>query len=426
MSESQNHANTYDGIDDDNFSEPNEFYENVENLSSQNRVIDTSNGKTDGLDKCPTCGSSEIQYNHTSHSLQCMFCRAEWNEKNAEQTFGFDSAIKNLKGSTTGSGSGDIKTDATMVTIKCQGCGAEIVVNIDETMQSKCHWCRQVLSINTQIPNGAVPDAVLPFTINHETAVSKIDEFVSKRKIFAWKKFKQEFQSQNVVGVFMPYMVIDGNLTGKVVGTGEIETRRYTVTVGTGDNKRSETRYDADVYRVERDFDFEVDDLITESSSERANMDIKKNTNNVLNAVLPFDTKNALTYNSNYLKGFTSEKRDLDVLEIDDRVIDQFKSIARAKASDSAEQYGRGIKWEAESLQVHGTRWVAVYLPVWLYSYYVDKGNGESFVHYIAVNGRTGKTMGSVPVSHIKLFIASSAAAIASLGAAIPMFLGGL
>lgn len=51
-----------------------------------------------------------------------------------------------------------------------------------------------------------------------------------------------------------------------------------------------------------------------------------------------------------------------------------------------------------ERIQVHGTRWVAMYLPVWLYSYYHEKG-GKSMVHYIAVNGRTGEVMGSVPVS---------------------------
>ena len=48
--------------------------------------------------------------------------------------------------------------------------------------------------------------------------------------------------------------------------------------------------------------------------------------------------------------------------------------------------------------QVHGTRWLAMYLPVWLYSYHFKK-EGKSMVHYIAVNGRTGEVMGSVPTS---------------------------
>ncbi|MES2570350.1 MAG: hypothetical protein V4710_09905, partial [Verrucomicrobiota bacterium] len=45
-----------------------------------------------------------------------------------------------------------------MVTLKCGGCGAEVVVNTAEQMGARCHWCRHVLTVNEQIPNGAVPD----------------------------------------------------------------------------------------------------------------------------------------------------------------------------------------------------------------------------------------------------------------------------
>ena len=50
-----------------------------------------------------------------------------------------------------------------------------------------------------------------------------------------------------------------------------------------------------------------------------------------------------------------------------------------------------------------------MYLPVWLYSFY-QEGKSSSMVHYIAVNGRTGETMGSVPVSHGRLILAALAA----------------
>jgi hypothetical protein len=67
-------------------------------------------------------------------------------------------------------------------------------------------------------------------------------------------------------------------------------------------------------------------------------------------------------------------------------------------------RYDRGVRWEQEGLDVHGTRWVSMYLPVWLYSY--QSGSG-GMLHYIAVNGRTGETMGSVPVQHWKLMVAA-------------------
>ena len=222
-----------------------------------------------------------------------------------------------------------------------------------------------------------------------------------RRRTFALKKFKQEFVPENVVGVYMPYLLVDGNLHGDVAGHGEIETRRYTR--GTDDNKK--TYYDADVYQVSRSFGFTVDDLTVESSSARLNQDTRDNTNNVINTILPFDTTNAVAYDARYMGEFTSEKRDLNIDAIMPTVQQQLLSIARQKATDSAPAYDRGIRWESERVDIKGTRWVAVLLPVWLYSYYEKKSDGRAFLHYIAVNGRTGETMGSVPVSVPKLLL---------------------
>jgi hypothetical protein len=69
-------------------------------------------------------------------------------------------------------------------------------------------------------------------------------------------------------------------------------------------------------------------------------------------------------------------------------------------------RYVRGVRWEQEHLEVRGTRWVSMYLPVWLYSYHQPGANG-GLLHYIAVNGRTGETMGSVPVEQWKLLLAA-------------------
>ena len=195
-------------------------------------------------------------------------------------------------------------------------------------------------------------------------------------------------------------MIIDGKASVDVAGYGQIETRRYTQ--GSGDKKK--TYYDADVYRVGRHVDFTVDDLPLESSGERSNLDTRANTNNIINTILPFDTKNAVKWNASYLAGVSSEKRDRDVEHLLPRLEDQFLSIARAQLSSSVSRYDRGVRWEQERLDVHGTRWVSMYLPVWLYSFHQPNSKG-GLLHYIAVNGRTGETMGSVPVQHWKLLL---------------------
>jgi DNA-directed RNA polymerase subunit RPC12/RpoP len=357
----------------------------------------------DGLNRCPKCGSTDVRLKLGTDVLVCQFCRNEWHGTRAEEAFGLGDGLDQLRGTVIASGARDIQADtASLMSFKCTGCGAEVTINTESTMTARCHWCRHVFGVNEQVANGAVPDAVLPFRISKDDAVARIRQFVDKRRLFALKAFKEQFTPENVVGVYLPYMIVDSNVSASVAGKGEIKTREYTR--GTGDKKQ--TYYDADVYQVERHVDFTVDDLTLESSAERGNLDARANTNNIINTILPFDTKNALKWNASFLTGFTSEKRNLDVEKLRPRLEDQLLSIARAEVEDSVRRYTRGVRWEKERLDVHGTRWVSMYLPVWLYSYHQPGKNG-GMLHYIAVNGRTGETMGSVPVQQWKMLLAA-------------------
>ena len=357
----------------------------------------------DGLNRCPKCGSTDVRLKLGTDVLICQFCRHEWHGASVEQEYGLGEGLDQLRGTIIASGARDIEVGtASLMSFKCTGCGAEVTINTETTMTARCHWCRHVFGVNEQVANGAVPDAVLPFRITKDDAVARIRQFVDKRRLFALKAFKDQFTPENVVGVYMPYMIVDSNVSASVTGKGEIQTRQYT----RGDGDKKKTYYDADVYQVERSVDFTVDDLPMESSAERGNLDIKANTNNIINTILPFDTKNALKWNASYLLGFSSEKRNLDVEKMKPRLEDQLLSIARSQVEGSVRRYDRGVRWETEQVDVHGSRWVSMYLPVWLYSYHQPGRNG-GMLHYIAVNGRTGETMGSVPVQQWKLLAAA-------------------
>ncbi len=373
-------------------------------LAPDPATIDTSAKELrDGLNHCPKCGSTEVRQRPGSDGLICLYCRHEWTATRVEEAFGLGDGIADLRGTQIASGARDIAADvASLRSYKCGGCGAEVVINTETAMTARCHWCRHVLGVNEQIDNGAVPDAVLPFHIRKDDAVARIRQFVNKRSLFALKAFKDEFTPENVVGVYLPYMVVDARGSADAAGFGEIETGRYT----RGQDKNKQTYYDADVWRVQRHVDFTVDDLPLESSAKRGNLDTRTNTHNVINTILPFDTKNAVKWNASYLVGYTSEKRDRDVQHLMPRMHEQMLSIARAQMQPSVRRYDRGVRWESERMDLKGTRWLAMYLPVWLYAYH-QPGSGGGLRHYIAVNGRTGETMGSVPVQQWKLILAA-------------------
>ncbi len=385
------------------------------------QTIRTDADAKDGLTKCARCGATDISLNPATGNLRCGFCRFEWQGSNMNEAFGLDKGIGALRGTVMGSGSADIipSTDV-VLTFKCSACGAEVVIDTDHGTQARCHWCRNVLSMNQQIPNGAVPDMVLPFRLSKEDAVKRIAEFVGKRRFYAHRTFRAEFNPENVMGIYLPYMVVDVNAHATFTGQGEHQTRSYTVKVG--DN--TERRYDADLYDVARDFDLHVNDLTVESSSERLSR-TSAATNNIINSIMPFDVENAVAYDSNYLGGFTSERRDTNLDALTPIVLAQAQDIARHQAIPSLKFYDRGVRWDNEQVTVAGQRWVSAYLPVWLYSYHQVKSNGRAQLHYVAVNARTGETMGSVPINQLRLVTASAIAQVVGTVIAVIIFLVG-
>ncbi len=360
------------------------------------KIIKTDLGAKDGQNKCPQCGATDISLNAKNGLLRCNFCRHEFKPEKVES---LEKDITKLEGEIMGSGAQNIEENSkNVMTLKCSSCGAEVVIDTTEATQARCHWCRNTLSINQQIPNGAIPDVVLPFNITKEDAKKQIEEFVGRRKFFAHPKFREEFTTENIMGVYLPYMVVDINSHAYYRGQGEHEVRRYTS--GSENNKR--TYYDADLYDVEREFDLTIDGLTVESSSDKLNKKASDKTNNVINAIMPFDIESSVKWNANYIKGYTSERRDTNIEELRPLVDRQSKDIARFAANESLKNYDRGVRWDKEELTVKGKQWKSAYLPVWLYSYQQIKDN-KSVLHYVAVNGRTKKTMGSVPIHFPKL-----------------------
>lgn len=376
--------------------------ENVTPNTNDNnvKIVKTDEGSTDGLNRCPKCGATDILLNPKSGKLRCSYCRHEFDP---EKITGMEEDIKNLTGEVMGSGAQNIVADTNNVlTFKCTSCGAEIVVDTNEASHARCHWCRNVLSINQQIPNGSIPDVVLPFKLTKDQARAAIERFVGKRKFFANPKFSREFTTENIMGVYFPYMIVDVNSHAKLVGQGEHLVRSYTVKSGNSEEKR----YDADLYNVEREFDLAINGLTIESNSDRLNNEDKSKTNNVINAIMPFDTENVVKYDSNYMRGYTSEKRNVNVDELKELVKVQSKDVARFAANESLKNYDRGVAWSSEEFNVKGQQWKAAYLPVWLYSYLEVKGD-KKILHYVAVNARTEETMGSVPIHMPKLILMS-------------------
>ncbi len=374
---------------------------NNDDLSSETIIIETDKDLKNGQNKCPKCGATDISLNESTGKLRCNYCRYEFEREKISE---LNQDISKLKGQILSSGARNISSSTNdVITLKCSSCGAEVVIDTASFNQARCHWCRNILSINEQIPNGSVPDLVLPFKIEREVAKNQIKDFVKNRMFFADKKFKEEFKTENVMGVYFPYMIVDINSHSKLSGQGERLIRKYTR--GIGDDAK--TYYDAEVYNVEREFDVSINGLTVESSSDKLNNKASNKTNNVINAIMPFDIENCVRYDANYLKGYTSEKRDINVANLKNIVDTQARDIAKFSANKTLKEYNRGVRWEQQQVQINGQLWKTAYLPVWLYSYQ-QVSKDKKVIHYVAVNARTKEVMGSVPIDIPKLVMISS------------------
>ncbi|MCL2559633.1 MAG: TFIIB-type zinc ribbon-containing protein [Turicibacter sp.] len=368
-------------------------------------IVDTSSGLEDGQNKCEKCGSTEISLNVDTGKLRCHWCRHEQDPPKFEKE-AID--LTQLQGQIIGSGASDANFDESdAITLKCSSCAAEVIVDTSESTQARCHWCRNTLSLNNQVPNGAVPDKVIPFATKKDAARAEIETFVNARKSFAHPTFKKEFTTENIMGVYMPYMVVDANVKAKFSGEGEVLLRTWTETrtVGSGDKKRTVTTryYDADRYNISRDFDMTVEGLTIESNSEKLQHSSSNRTNNVINAIKPFDLEQSMRWDANFMTGYTAQKRDTNVEDLRDLVGVKMTDVARHQIRDTIRNYDRGVRWQNENLDVIGKQWKAAYFPIWLYSYQQPNKN----IHYVAVNGQSLKTMGSVPINHQKLALVS-------------------
>ena len=346
-----------------------------------------SEAQKNGLHRCPHCGSSDVALSAKEGELKCNYCRTVFKGKKVNPLGG----VENLKGEVRGDGAGDIIPGEDIVlTFKCPSCGAEVVVNTDESLDASCHWCKHIFTVNEKVSNGAVPDLVLPFKISKAKAQEKARECMGTLSGVD-SAYKKAFEKDGLRGVYFPFFIVDVNARMEMHGVGE----KTSMAVNSG---RLNTRASIESYEIDREFSVYIDDLTVESSSKRLNQDTFVNSNNIINAILPFDTENAVAWDANYLRGFASERRNTDIDSLKEVVALQSGDIARMKARSLIENYDRGVRWEREHLGIKGTRWKTAYLPVWLFSYRRD---GDARIYYIAVNARTGETIGCAPNKRI-------------------------
>ncbi|MCF6243098.1 MAG: hypothetical protein L3J74_17380 [Bacteroidales bacterium] len=334
---------------------------------------------------CHQCGA-KLTFAPGTDSLKCEFCGAvntieidETAKAEAQKEIDFYDFI---------SQQADIAPKTEVLTIKCDGCGAETTFD-PNVVSDRCDFCDSPLTAKEGHKTSVIaPAGILPFKITGKEGVELYQKWL-KKLWFAPNKLKSYArQSEKLAGIYIPYWTYDARTFSRYTGQrGDDYQRTETYTNDDGETEErtvTETRWTAVSGTVRRDFD---DVLIPASNSLPQKY---------VYALEPWDLDNIVPYDTKYLSGFKSERYQIGL----EQGFDTAKSIMEDTIRDDVRNDIGGDHQQINSLNTDYSdiTFKHILLPIWLSAYrYNDK------VYRFLINGRTGEVQGERPYSWIKI-----------------------
>ena len=279
--------------------------------------------------------------------------------------------------------------------VVCQSCGGHTTFTGTLTA-TRCPYCATPIQRDDvhEAPARLAVDGVLPFAVDQRQADEAIRSWISSRW-FAPNEFKRYATTGSFNSVYCAYFTYDASTTTRYTGR---RGDHYTVVVGSGENRRTETRtrwsYAAGTVRNH------FDDLpvCANTGLERRHVQ----------ALEPWPTGDARPFNPEYLAGHLSRTYDHDVATCfgpaKERMEDEIRGTVRRDIGGDVQQItSMGVHYE-------GVAYKHLLLPVWLLT--VVYG-GDPF--QVFINGVTGEVQGQRPYSKVKIALAVIAAVVLAL-----------
>lgn len=267
--------------------------------------------------------------------------------------------------------------------VTCRNCGGGVQF-VGTLASDECAYCGSAIQLNDAYtsPDRIPVDGVLPFQVDRDRAQVNLAAWV-KSRWFAPNEFRRRGVHGRFNGVYLPYWTFDALTTTH--WTGE-RGDNYTVWVGTGKNRRMETRIRwsscSGVYQ--RFFD----DIAVPAATGWPE--------NRLNALEPWPIVQCRPFQQEFLAGFLASTYDVEL----DAGFEQARTHADSllRTDIRREIGGDHQRIHQMDVQYDAVTYKHVLLPVWTLVYrYRDKP------FQVFVNAGTGEVQGDRPWSWIKI-----------------------
>lgn len=329
--------------------------------------------------KCPSCGTVVPIIEDAGRQVVEHDLRAAWGQQQSMSVSRF-----------AGSGGQEAQKE-----IVCQNCGGHTTFTGTLTA-IRCPYCATPIQRDDvhDAPDRLPVDAVLPFRIDETNARAEVDKWINGRW-FAPSEFKKYNDTGSFSSIYVAYFTYDATAVTDYTGQ---RGNEYTVEVGDGDDRHTETRTDWTYVsgRVNNTFD----DLPVLANT---GLDEDK-----VRALEPWPTEYVKPFSAEYVAGHLSRTYDTTV--------EQAFEVAKATMESTIDHtVRRDIGGDQQRVQSKNTTWYDmtfkhVLLPIWLLT--VVYG-GKPF--QVCINGFTGEVQGRRPYSTVKIALTITLAVIVIL-----------
>ncbi len=367
--------------------------------TSGSRTNDAGQSIDDGKGRtfpCQQCGA-DLRFSIGQQQLQCPFCG--WTKAIAfdEATAAAEQDYGAMLGRLTLLREQGRTDKVAASEIRCSSCGATVVFT--ETLTStECGCCGSPLQRENvhDSPDRVPVDGVLPFHVEQTRAAANLAAWVQSRW-FAPNEFRRRGVNAKFNGLYLPFWTFDTMAHTRYSGQ---RGEHYTVTVGTGQNKREETR--TRWRHASGSFEQFFDDVLVSATTA-----VPKR---LLDALEPWSLDKCAPFSQQLLAGFLAQTYSVPL----DKGFDEAKVRMEGALRVEVKRRIGGDEQRIDSMHVwHAAiKYKHLLLPVWLMAYrFRDK------TYQVVVNANSGEVQGERPYSWVKilLFVAGLATAIGAI-----------
>ena len=318
--------------------------------------------------KCPNCGSA-LHYDPETGNLRCDFCDSVFTIDQVDAADRDDAQQVGTMNFTAGS-----EALQSLKAYVCKSCGAEVVCD-PQTVSLVCPYCGSNIVLSDKIEGELTPDGVIPFAITPKQLPAAVRSFYKNKKLLP-RNFFSDSSIGTVQGVYVPFWLYDSNPAGEVVFNGSLDR-----TYRDGDYVVTEHQN----YKLHRNIRMSFRDIPTDASERMEDA--------LMDSLEPFDFKALKAFNTDYLAGYVADRWDKNAKEMkartDRRVLNSTLTIAMSRVTSGFSDVSLD---DRSQLDMSNSTARFVLLPV-----YVFDVNWNNEKYSFAVNGQTGKVVGTLP-----------------------------